>query len=259
MTLHARGFGCFISHLPQMRLMTVRTAHVDIEVGAVFSHFSNIRMASQTVSLCRLHLARGMQLVAFTARKLHRRLLGNLDFFRLFYQDGAWREIPDINGIFCYQSLPNRLLTAVAKEALIPRRSQILGFLRMAVQACEDVHPYAVNPLSFMALRAKFFCGEKTVETRFVRLYIAMTLCTLLFCNGNMPHVERRCINPFCFTFCVAYETVTLVNDNLPSVACRYAGHVFESCAIEQLHSLRNRQVVAHVTIHRFMNTGLPR
>jgi len=107
-----------LGHPPQMGLMAVLALHIHVEVDFVLADLRCALMATQTILILRLNLARSVRLVAFVAVKLHRRCFGELNLLRLFNDRWIGREEPHIHGCVLIELLSDVLICAVAVETL---------------------------------------------------------------------------------------------------------------------------------------------
>ncbi len=146
-----------------MRFVAVFALHIHFKMQVVFTNLRYIVMAPQAFLALGFYLARGMRLVALIAIELHWGLFAILDLYCLINSLLIRLEISDIHSPISNELLSDVIIVAVAEEAFLSARSDVLGTIRVTVDAREAAHAYAMHLFPLVAFGAEFFRGEKVM------------------------------------------------------------------------------------------------
>ena len=107
-----------LGHPPHVGLMAVLALHIHVEVDFVLADLWRALMATQTIFILRLNLARSVWFVAFVAVELHGRRFSELNLLCLFNDRWIRREETHIHSSVPVELLADVLVCAVAVETL---------------------------------------------------------------------------------------------------------------------------------------------
>jgi hypothetical protein len=148
-----------------MGFMAVLALHVHGKMHGVLADLGHVRMTPEAVAARRLAFALSMRLVTLIAVELHGRLFVEYDLYGLFDRGRFRLEEPHVHGCVVLQTLFDILVSAMAVEALHAPRLQVLGAVRMAVEASQAAHALAVHCFAHVAFSAKLFRGQEMMES----------------------------------------------------------------------------------------------
>ncbi len=143
--------------------MAIPALHVHIEMQFMLADLGNALMAPEAILVLRPHLSWCMRLVALVAIELHWSAFIKHDLLCLFDRCRIGNEKFHIHGAVFFQLLADALVGAVAVKAFLSARPDVLGTIRVTVDASKAAHTFTMHLFSLVAFIAEFFRGKEVM------------------------------------------------------------------------------------------------